>query len=138
MFVTNSYLYAGPTRPCTSSSTRRTSYTAVCASLGIEKLSTRREAITLRFARKTATKSRHSDLFEPNPVNCVTRNNTPKYRQYNCHTTRKRETYAGHRLLIHHDAVNTNYHLYKKYTTTTTTPLGRGRLSTTNTTTTPL
>ena len=72
----------------TSSSPFRTSYTAVCASLGIEKLSTRREAITLRFAKKTATKSRHTTLFERNPVNYVTRNNTEKYRQYNCNTTR--------------------------------------------------
>ena len=29
---------------------------------------------------------------------------------------------------MHYDAVNTNYHQYKKYTTTTSTPIGRGRL----------
>ena len=71
----------------TSSSPRYTSYTGICEHLGIEKLTTRRAAIALRFARKTATRSRHTNMFKQNPSDHNTRHQT-KYRQFNTHTTR--------------------------------------------------
>ena len=38
-------------------------YLATCARLGLEDLATRRTRLALIFARRTATKSRHTDLF---------------------------------------------------------------------------
>ena len=47
----------------TGRATRGEEYLATCARLGLEDLATRRTRLARTFARRTATKSRHTDLF---------------------------------------------------------------------------
>ena len=46
-------------------------YEFACSLTCVEPLDSRREALSLNFTKKTAEKSKHSDLFKPipNPVN---------------------------------------------------------------------
>ena len=46
----------------------KSSYTKKCSVLGLETLDSRRETIALHFARSTARKSRHMDMFTPTPI----------------------------------------------------------------------
>ena len=47
----------------TGRATRGEEYQATCARLGLQDLATRRTKLALTFARRTATKSRHTDTF---------------------------------------------------------------------------
>ena len=58
-----------------------TSYTQQLLDMGLERLSVRRQILCLRFARKTATNSRHTDLFTPVVRAYTTRNTVPTYRE---------------------------------------------------------
>ena len=57
-------------------------YEIACSLACVEPLDSRREFLSLNFAKKTADKSRHSDLFKPilNPVN--TRQESKKYQEH--------------------------------------------------------
>ena len=78
-----------------SGSPTKSSYSTNCAALGLETLTSRRDTITLRFARTTARKSWHMDLFTLNPSQHSTRHQT-LYRQYNCRTSRFRKSPLVH------------------------------------------
>ena len=47
----------------TGQATRGEEYLATCARLGLQDLATRRTKLAHTFARRTATKSRHTDIF---------------------------------------------------------------------------
>ena len=60
-------------------------HTQLLADFGLEKLHLRRDTLCLRFARETATDSRHKDLFEP--VRSSGRNNKVTYREQTSRTS---------------------------------------------------
>ena len=71
----------------TASSPHTSSYTSMCRSMSMDTLAKRRQDISLKFARKTVSNSRHSDLFQLNPSTHHTRHLLPYYQPI-IHTTR--------------------------------------------------
>ena len=72
----------------TGRSTRGEEYLATCTRLGLEDLSTRRTRLALTFARRTATKSRHTDLFTRQENSRPTRAGAKLWREPMCRTRR--------------------------------------------------
>ena len=62
------------------------SYEVACSILGAEPLDSRRDSLCFNFAKKTATSSRHLDLFLPSPHNLNTRQSKSTYMEHKCHT----------------------------------------------------
>ena len=72
----------------TGRSTRGEEYLATCTRLGLEDLTTRRTRLALTFARRTATKSRHTDLFTRQENSRPTRAGAKLWREPMCRTRR--------------------------------------------------
>ena len=63
-------------------------YDAACSLMSTETLKLRRDALCLNFAKKTASKSRHKDLFSPILQPVGTRQEVKKFWEHSCHHDR--------------------------------------------------
>ena len=65
-----------------------TNYDVACAILCAEPLNSRRDTLCINFAQKTASNSRHTDMFTRRPYTMGTRQAKIPYKEHRCHTKR--------------------------------------------------
>ena len=65
-----------------------TNYELACSIFCAEPLDSRRDGLCLQFAKKTSSKSRHTDLFLPSPHTVNTRQNIKQFSEHRCHNKR--------------------------------------------------